>query len=106
MQEQTISPAVLEMARALVAAGFAATSAEPANEPVPHQERRKPYRVAEVARILDVHQSTVYREIESGRLRAFRVGNRRGTLRIPADAFEDYRLRLVLAASETPDEVA
>ncbi|WP_207620602.1 helix-turn-helix domain-containing protein [Streptosporangium minutum] len=107
MQEQIISPAVLEMARALVAAGFAATSVDPISEPTQDdQERCKPYRVAEVARALDVHQSTVYREIESGRLKALRVGKRRGTLRIPVDAFNDYRIRLSRAAIESPDEVA
>ena len=32
--------------------------------------RTKPYRVAEVAELLDVHESTVYKDITAGKLRA------------------------------------
>jgi len=62
-------------------------------------ERRKPYRVAEVAELLDVHESTVYRDIDEGRLRALRVGAKRGALRImPAD-FAVYLANMATAGS-------
>ena len=61
--------------------------------------RRKPYRVAEVAAFLDVHESTVYREIDEKRLRALRVGAKRGALRImPAD-FDAYLASMATAGS-------
>lgn len=60
---------------------------------------RKPYRVAQVAAALDVHPSTIYRDIEAGRLRALRVGAGRGALRIPQAAFDEY---LTLLESEAP----
>jgi excisionase family DNA binding protein len=49
------------------------------------------YTVAEVAAILRVHKSTIYRDVESGRIDAFRVGRGRGTVRISESAFSDYR---------------
>ena len=52
--------------------------------------RRKPYRVAEVAEMLNVDQSTVYRMIYAGRLDAERHGARRGAVRVPVDAFARY----------------
>lgn len=64
-------------------------------------EIRKPYRVADVARILDVHQSTVYRDIESGRLRALRVGTGKGALRILPDALDAYLMLLEVRAVTT-----
>lgn len=51
---------------------------------------RKPYRVKQVAELLDVHVSTVYRAIESGALGALRIGRGRGGLRVPAVALEDF----------------
>jgi excisionase family DNA binding protein len=53
------------------------------------------YRVAQVATILNVHRTTVYRAIESGALKALRLGQGRGGLRVPADALDAY-----LSASE------
>lgn len=64
-------------------------------------EIRKPYRVADVARILDVHQSTIYRDIESGRLRALRVGVGKGALRILPDALDAYLALLEVRAVTT-----
>lgn len=64
---------------------------------------RKPFRVAEVARILDVHQSTIYRDIEAGRLRALRVGTGKGALRILPDALDAY---LALLEVRTIDPTA
>jgi excisionase family DNA binding protein len=52
--------------------------------------RTKPYRVAEVAELLDVHPVTIYRDIEAGRLRALRVGKAKGAIRILPDALDDY----------------
>jgi excisionase family DNA binding protein len=51
---------------------------------------RKPFRVAEVAAMLDVHQATVYRDIEAGRLKALRVGSGKGALRILPAALDAY----------------
>lgn len=45
------------------------------------------HRVAAVARLLDVHVSTVYRIVESGTLKSIRVG---GSIRIPAAALDAY----------------
>jgi excisionase family DNA binding protein len=60
------------------------------------------YRVAQVATILNVHRTTVYRAIESGALKALRLGQGRGGLRVPAPALAAY-----LAASEVqPFELA
>jgi excisionase family DNA binding protein len=47
------------------------------------------FTVQEAARILKVHPDTVYSLINSGRLRAKRLGKQRA-LRVPAKALEDY----------------
>jgi len=72
---------VLLLAR-LIAASDVAEPPEPA--------RTKPYRVSEVAGMLDVHISTVYKEIQRGNLRALRTGIGRGAIRIPVDALAEY----------------
>ena len=51
---------------------------------------QKPFRVAEVAALLDVHPTTVYRDIEAGRLSALRVGTKKGALRILPAALDAY----------------
>jgi excisionase family DNA binding protein len=51
---------------------------------------QKPYRVADVAAMLDVHPVTVYRDIDAGRLKALRVGSGKGALRIMPDALAAY----------------
>jgi excisionase family DNA binding protein len=51
---------------------------------------RKPFRVAQVAALLDVHPATVYRDIDAGRLKALRVGSGKGALRIMPDALDAY----------------
>ena len=61
--------------------------------------RRKPYRVAEVAAYLDVHESTVYKDIDASRLRARRVGGKRGTLRILPIDFDAYLANMATTAS-------
>ena len=47
-------------------------------------------RVAEVARRLDVSAKVVYALLESGRLRAYRVGTGRGSYRVTEDHLRDY----------------
>jgi excisionase family DNA binding protein len=69
------------------------------------QQRRTPYRVKEVAAGLGVSVSTVYRDIESGKLRALRVGGGKGALRIPVDAFEEYQARSTADAATKPADV-
>ncbi|GAA4207494.1 helix-turn-helix domain-containing protein [Actinocatenispora rupis] len=50
----------------------------------------RPYRVKQVAELLDVHPATVYRAIESGRLAALRIGAGRGGLRVTRDALDAF----------------
>ena len=69
-------------------------------------EIRKPFRVAQVAAMLDVHQATVYRDIEAGRLRALRVGAGRGSLRIMPEALDAYLALLEVRAVSAMAEVA
>lgn len=88
MTEQAIPPAVLKLAHALVANGIV-DATERAKNP-----RQKPYRVIEVADLLDVHRSTVYRDIEAGRCGALRVGEGSGALRISVEDFEIYKTSL------------
>jgi len=48
------------------------------------------YRVRAVAEMLDVSPATIYRAIDSGALKALKVGTGKGALRIPADAVSEY----------------
>ncbi|MDT0268316.1 helix-turn-helix domain-containing protein [Streptomyces sp. DSM 44915] len=61
---------------------------------------RKALRVKEIANVLGLDVSTVYREIQSGRLPAYRVGTGRGTLRVTCTAFRDYLSAQGIPASE------
>jgi len=67
-----------------------------------HQEATKFYHVAQVATLLNVHRTTVYRAIKSGELTAVRFGQGRGGLRVPASALTNY----VAAAEVRPAELA
>lgn len=62
---------------------------------------KPPYTVAEVAALLRVDESTVYRAVASGQMGALRIGKGRGTIRIPAEAF-----RAFCASSATSPEAA
>lgn len=53
------------------------------------------YTVPEVAALLRVNKSTIYRDVESGRIDAYRVGKGRGTVRISGTALAEYRRRAV-----------
>jgi excisionase family DNA binding protein len=64
-------------------------------------EIRKPYRVADIAAMLDVHQATIYRDIEAGRLKALRVGSGKGALRILPAALDAYLALLEVRAVAT-----
>ena len=56
------------------------------------------YRAREVAMMVDVDVSTIYRAIRSGELNAYRVGK---LLRIPASAIDAYLKRPAVAAAST-----
>ncbi|WP_018684745.1 helix-turn-helix domain-containing protein [Actinokineospora enzanensis] len=45
------------------------------------------YRVKAVAKMLDVHSSTIYRAVDSGELDALKIGR---SVRIPADAVKAF----------------
>ena len=61
------------------------------------------YTVPEVAALLRVNRSTIYRDVESGRIDAYRVGKGRGTVRISAAALAGYRRRAITRPEgETP----
>ena len=66
----------------------------------PTTERTKPYRVAEIAIMLDVHPVTVYRDIKAGRLRALRTGKGEGAIRILPNALMEYFELLEVRPSE------
>lgn len=50
----------------------------------------RPLGVRIIATALQVDQTTVYREIKSGRLPSYRVGSGRGTIRVSRVAFLQY----------------
>lgn len=68
-------------------------------------QTEKPFRVADIAKMLDVHVATIYRDIEAGRLRALRVGSGKGALRILPAALDAY-LALLEVRPTTVAEVA
>ena len=61
-------------------------------------ERTRLYRVRTVAENLDVSVATIYRAVESGALRAIRLGRGKGAVRIPGDAIEEYLVACQSAA--------
>jgi excisionase family DNA binding protein len=68
----------------------------PVEQP-PDQRARKPYKVKQIADALGVSPAAIYREIETGRLTAYRIG--KGALRIPPEAFEHYKALITAAAA-------
>lgn len=72
----------------------------------PTMGRTKPYRVAEIAALLDVHPVTVYRDIEAGRLVALRVGKAKGAIRVMPSAFAAYLSQLEIQPNAMLSEVA
>lgn len=64
-----------------------------------HDQAARMYRVNSVADLLDVSRATVYRAIESGALRALKIGTGKGVLRIPESAIAEYVQACELAAS-------
>lgn len=50
----------------------------------------KLYKVSEIAEIFQVAERTVYNWIEWGYLRAIKVGEGRGTIRVPEDAVDEF----------------
>ena len=57
---------------------------------LPTTEDVRRYRVAEVAALLNVDPSTVYRMIYARRLRAERHGERGGAIRVTSAAISEY----------------
>ncbi|MFD8497531.1 helix-turn-helix domain-containing protein [Amycolatopsis sp. NPDC059657] len=62
-------------------------------------ESTRLYRVRTVADGFDVSVATIYRAVESGALRAIRLGAGKGTVRIPGDALKEYVEACELAAA-------
>jgi excisionase family DNA binding protein len=56
------------------------------------------FRVADVAARFDVDETTVYRQIKAGRLKAIRIGSGRGTVRISAKSLAEYEADITAAA--------
>jgi len=59
------------------------------------------FRVAEVAARFEVDETTIYRQIKAGRLKAIRIGTGRGTVRVTAAALAEYEESITAAAVES-----
>ncbi|MFF2952222.1 helix-turn-helix domain-containing protein [Kitasatospora sp. NPDC057965] len=70
---------------------------QPTTDPAPLPDPTNYLTVPQVAYALKLSQETVWRMARSGRLDSYRVGNGRGQVRIPRDAFRAY-----LAATGLP----
>lgn len=66
----------------------------------------KPYRVKQVAALLDVHPTTVYRAIGSGALVALRIGRGNGGLRITRASLDAFLAAAATAQSAVSAGVA
>ncbi|RDI23067.1 helix-turn-helix domain-containing protein [Lentzea flaviverrucosa] len=53
-------------------------------------EATRLYRVKAVSDMLDVSQATIYRAVESGKLRAVRMGEGAGAVRVSGQAISEY----------------
>lgn len=99
---QPAQDGVAQVVEELIRHLTAATALQPAPE---GQRPRGPYTVKQVAAALGVSGSTVYRDIEAGRLKAYRIGVGKGTLRIPHDALQRYMARITSEAVTKPASV-
>lgn len=63
------------------------------------------YRVKAVAEALDVSAATIYRAVESGALRASRLGTGKGAVRISGDAIKEYMAACEQAAATSPQPI-
>lgn len=54
------------------------------------KNNRRTYSVAEVADMYGVHVATIYREITAGNLKAMRIGTKKGAVRVPLWAIDEY----------------
>lgn len=63
------------------------------------------YRVKAVAEALDVSAATIYRAVESGALRASRLGTGKGAVRISGDAIKEYMAACEQAAMTSPQPI-
>lgn len=52
------------------------------------------FRVAEVAARFDVDETTIYRQIKAGRIKAIRIGS---AVRVPAEALAEYEASIAAA---------
>lgn len=70
-------------------------------------ERTRLYRVRDVAEHFDVSVATIYRAIESGHLKALKLGTGTGTFRVTGDAIRAYAEACMRAAYRSwfPSEV-
>nr|WP_042190923.1 helix-turn-helix domain-containing protein [Kibdelosporangium sp. MJ126-NF4]CEL19694.1 hypothetical protein [Kibdelosporangium sp. MJ126-NF4]CTQ96919.1 hypothetical protein [Kibdelosporangium sp. MJ126-NF4] len=101
MQNEGNQPDLVNMLRQVL--GMTATPAKQEEA----EERTEPYKVRELAKALNVNVSTIYRDIESGKLPSIRVGAGRGTYRVEVEDFAEYRKRLKSGGVAKPDgEVA
>jgi excisionase family DNA binding protein len=98
VNEQPVTPAVLRVAQALIASGFAPGVTE---DPPASDDERPPYKVPEAARLLKVHESTLYRAIQTGSLSAYSVGESGRAIRIPAAELDAFKVRRMIRAART-----
>jgi excisionase family DNA binding protein len=99
VDDHHIPPAVLKIAQALIASGIdIAAPSDPSTTP---SEPPASYRVREIADELKVDDSTVYRWIEKGRLRAYRFEDG-GSIRVPAEEFEAFKRRGLMRSRPCP----
>lgn len=86
--DDCISPQVIAVAQLLIASGLAAqiARAEAAEQP-----RTDVYTVQEIAADMRVHESTIYRAIQDGCLKAIAVGQGGRGIRVEPAAYEAFK---------------
>lgn len=58
--------------------------------------------VSEASERMRLSKSTLYREIDAGELRAYRLGRNKGAVRIPEDAIDEYLGARLIHATTDP----